>query len=921
MDHSIPDDERLAQPEEHDDNPPSAGGDATVPASPSQTAQGDDQSASRQEGPEIPRELPVLPVRGVVVFPGTVMPLTVGREKSKRLLDDVLAGNKLVGVFTQRDEAVEDPGINDIYRVGTVCHVLKLLRMPDGSNSLLVHGVQRAGLEDFVTTDPYWKALIHPHKDEFTPSLEMEALAHNARQAARQVIELSPNVPDEALQILDSIDNPASLADFLAANLSLGVVQKQELLETFDVADRLRKVNATLQNQLEVLELAKKLQSDVREEIDKTQRQFYLQEQLKAIRKELGEQDPLQAEIAELRESIDAAGMPETVLKEAERELSRLERIPQASPEHGVIRDYLEWLIEMPWSVESKDKLDLHEAEAVLNQDHYGLEKVKKRILECLAVHKLKPDGKAPILCFAGPPGVGKTSLGQSIARAMGRKFIRIALGGIRDEADIRGHRRTYIGAIPGRIVQEIRKAGTRNPLIMLDELDKIGADFRGDPASALLEVLDPEQNHSFTDHYLGVPFDLSRVFFIATANYMDPVEPALRDRMEEIDLPGYTAAEKVEIAKRYLVPRQKERNGLERVELAFEPDALRKIVEAYTREAGVRNLERSIGTICRALAAKVARDEPITSVVTPADVETHLGPPRFEREVALQKGIPGVVTGLAYTPVGGEIIFIEAAVMRGRGSFTITGQVGSVMQESAQAALTIIRSRAREWGVPANRLTGSDIHIHVPAGAIPKDGPSAGVAMLTALFTLLTDTVADPLTGMTGEITLRGRVLPIGGVKEKLLAAHRAGLRKIILPARNKRDLSEVPQEARDGLEFVFADHVEDVLVAAIPQLRRTSKPAARKTTKKRTSPGGHAGGTTRKTSTTKRQHAGKPKKRQSSTTTTRKRKTAKKKTPATRKRTTKTSAARSRSEKPSGKNSRRKAPNRSAAKSARDT
>ncbi len=791
----------------------------------------------KPELPDIPRELPVLPVRNVVVFPGTVVPLSIGREKKRRLMDAVLAGNKLLAVFTQRREDVEDPGINDIYRVGTVAHVLKLLRMPDGTNSLLVHGVLRTGLEEFVATEPYWRALIHPHEDEVKPALQLEALAHNAREAAKQVIQLSPNVPEEALQILQSIKTPGPLADFLAANLSLGVVQKQELLETFDVADRLRKVNATLQNQLEVLQLAQKLQTDVRKEIDKTQRRYYLQEQMKAIRKELGEEDTLAAEIHELRERIDKADMPEIVLKEANRELERVGRISQASPEHGVIRDYLDWLIEMPWTKESEDKLDLERAEEILNADHYGLEQIKRRILEYLAVHILNPEGKSPILCFAGPPGVGKTSLGQSIARATGRKFIRIALGGIRDEADIRGHRRTYIGAIPGRLIQEIRKAGTRNPLIMLDELDKLGADFRGDPASALLEVLDPEQNHSFTDHYLSVPFDLSKVFFIGTANYMDPVEPALHDRMEVIDMPGYTAAEKTEIAKRYLVDRQIERNGLSGVGVTFDEDALRHVIDAYTREAGVRNLERSIGTVCRGLAVKVARKQKIDKTVNPTDLEEYLGPPRFDREVAQRTSIPGVATGLAYTPVGGEIIFIEASIMPGRGSFIVTGQIGGVMQESAQAALSIIRSRGKEWGIPIERLADADIHVHVPAGAIPKDGPSAGVAMLTALFTLLTDTVADPLVGMTGEITLRGLVLPIGGVKEKLLAAHRAGLKKVILPARNKRDLHEVPAEAREALQFVFAEQVEDVLFAAVPALKPATKTKRTRKTRKRSS------------------------------------------------------------------------------------
>lgn len=843
MDHDAPGDQSLTD---------GAADDADQTARPTGGPPDKGDAADGPELPDIPRELPALPVRNVVVFPGTVVPLSIRREKKRRLMDAVLAGSKLLAVFTQRREEVEDPGVDDIYRVGTVAQVLKLLRLPDGTNSLLVHGVLRAGLEEFVATEPYWKAVIHPYQDKTKPGLELEALSYNARQAAEKVIGLSPNVPEEALQILRSIKNPGPLADFLAANLSLGAVQKQELLETFDIADRLRKVNATLQNQLEVLQLAKKLQTDVRKEIDKTQRRYYLQEQLKAIRKELGETDTLAVEVQDLRQRIDQANMPELVLKEANREIERLERISQASPEHGLIRDYLDWLTEMPWTVETEDKLDLNRAEEILEADHYGLEQVKRRILEHLAVHKLNPKGKSPILCFAGPPGVGKTSLGQSIARAMGRKFIRISLGGVRDEADIRGHRRTYIGAIPGRIVQEIRKAGTRNPLIMLDELDKVGTDFRGDPAAALLEVLDPEQNHSFTDHYLGVPFDLSKVFFIGTTNYMDPVEPALRDRMETIELPGYTIHEKCEIAKRYLVGRQIERNGLQDVGVAFQEDALRHTIEAYTREAGVRNLERAIGTVCRGLAAKVARGQEISKTVGVDDLAEYLGPPKFDREVAQRTSVPGVATALAYTPVGGEIIFVEATIMPGRGSFLVTGQIGSVMQESAQAALSLIRSRASDWSIPGERLGEVDIHVHVPAGAIPKDGPSAGVAMLTALFTALTDTTADPRVGMTGEITLRGLVLPIGGVKEKVLAAHRAGLKKVILPARNERDLHEVPDEAREALQFVFAEQVEDVLFAAVPVLEsarkaRRARKTRRRTTRKKAAPGREAASSSR--------------------------------------------------------------------------
>lgn len=777
---------------------------------------------------DIPSEIPILPVRSIVVFPGTVVPLTIGREKSKRLIDAALAGDKKLAVFTQRRDDVDDPGINDVYRVGTACQVLKLLRMPDGTNTLLVHGMMRVGLIDFTSTEPFWTAQVNPHDHVFTPSMALDALAFNARQIAERVIELSPNVPNEALQILQSIDKPGALADFLAANLSLGMVQKQELLETFDVEDRLRKVNATLQNQLEILELAAKLQTDVRSQIDKSQKEYYLHEQMRAIQKELGEDDRGGAQLIELKKRIADAKMPEIVSKEASRELSRLERIPQASAEHGVIRDYIDWLLEVPWNAESAHDLDLNRAEEILNADHFGLEKIKRRIIEYLAVRKLKPDGRSPILCFAGPPGVGKTSLGQSIARAMGRKFVRIALGGVRDEADIRGHRRTYIGAMPGRIMQEIRKVGVRDPVIMLDELDKLGTDFRGDPASALLEVLDPAQNHSFTDHYLAVPFDLSRAVFIGTANYMDPVEPALLDRMEIIELSGYTTNEKLEIAKRYLVPRQIDQNGLAGRGVGFGDDVLRQIIEGHTREAGVRSLEREIGTVCRGLAAQAARGKPIAANVTDAHLREYLGIARFEREVAQVGTMPGIVTGLAYTPVGGEIIFIEATKMRGRGGFQVTGQIGDVMRESAMAAMSLIRTHADEWQIDTRGLNTLDVHIHVPAGAIPKDGPSAGVGMLTALFSMITGAVVDSKVGMTGEITLRGLVLPIGGVKEKVLAAHRAGLRKIILPKRNEADVIEdVPAEIREELTFVFAANVEEVLLAAIPTLKkREDKP-----------------------------------------------------------------------------------------------
>jgi ATP-dependent Lon protease len=817
---SSPQDDELKQARDATPEPDGA-------ASRSAEVSGDpDQSRELQDMPD---KVPVLPVRNVVIFPGTVVPLSVGREKSRRLIDTVLEGSRLVATFTQRNEETEDPGIDDVYRVGTVARVLKLLRMPDGNNSLLVHGVARAGLVEFTDTDPFWQARIEPHEDTAEDTKEIEALVYNARRTAEQVLELSPNVPEEARVMLSNIDRAGALADFLAANLSLGVVQKQEFLETFDVKERLHKVIISLNNQLELLQLNKKIQTDVRGQIDKTQRQYFLQEQLRAIQKELGETEGHGSEVAELRTQVEQAGMPELVLKEAERELDRLERIPQASPEYSVARDYIGWLVELPWQNESAEILDVERAEEILEADHHGLHKIKQRILEFLAVRKLNPTGKSPILCFTGPPGVGKTSLGQSIARALNREFIRIALGGVRDEAEIRGHRRTYIGAIPGRLIQEIRKCGQRNPVVMLDELDKLGADFRGDPASALLEVLDPEQNSTFTDRYLDVPFDLSKVLFIGTANYVDPVPAPLKDRMEVIALPGYTTEEKLAIAKQYLVPRQLEANGLKGRKVRFDKKALQSVIENYTREAGVRNLERSIGAICRALAAKVARDQKVKLRVAAADVPDYLGPAKFEREAALRKGLPGVVTGLAYTPVGGEVMFVEALAMPGKGGFTLTGQIGDVMRESAQAALSLVKARGSDWKIDPERVQETDVHIHVPAGGVPKDGPSAGVAMLTALVSMFADEPADPSVAMTGEITLRGRVLPIGGVKEKVLAAHRAGVKKVLLPKQNENDLHEVPQHIRDELAFELVEAVDEVLDEAVPTLRgRASTPRA---------------------------------------------------------------------------------------------
>ncbi|RIK67933.1 MAG: endopeptidase La [Planctomycetota bacterium] len=777
-------------------------------------------SAGSEEGERklvIPELLPVLPVRDTVIFPGTIVPLTVGRAKSKKLIDDVVTGTKIVGVVTQRNAKTEDPGLDDLYRVGSVVSILKLLNLGEGQVSIIVHGLLRFGIEDFVSTEPYLVARAHTREDTYTSTTELDALIESAKSQATRVIEMTPGVPDEALVVLNSITKPSSLADFLAANLSLSTIEKQEILETFDVPDRLRKINRALAHQLEVLELSNKIQEQVKNEIDKTQREYYLNEQLRAIQKELGQSDGRDVELEELKKAVAEAKMPEPVQKEADRELERLSRTPQASPEYSGTVDYLRWLCELPWSKSTEDHLNISKAEKVLNEDHYDLEKVKKRILEYLSVRKLKPEGRGPILCFAGPPGVGKTSLGRSIARALGRQFIRMSVGGVRDEADIRGHRRTYIGALPGRIIQEIRKAGANNPLFMIDEVDKIGADFRGDPSSALLEVLDPEQNNTFVDHYLGVPFDLSRVFFICTANYMEAVPPPLKDRMEVIWIPGYTRLDKMFICKKYLVPRQLEQSGLKPEQLRFADEALQTIIESYTAEAGVRNLEREIGAVCRGVAAQVARGRKHPKVITKSLLGAYLGPIKYEPELALRTSVPGVVTGLAWTPAGGDILFVEATCMPGKGTFQLTGQLGDVMKESVQAAYSVVRASAMKYGIDSRRLTELDLHVHVPAGAIPKDGPSAGVAMFTALVSLLTDRPCRSDVAMTGEITLRGLVLPIGGLKEKTLAAHRAGIRTVIVPLRNKKDLVEVPPEIRKQIKFVLCKTVDEVLAAAL--------------------------------------------------------------------------------------------------------
>ncbi len=785
-----------------------------------------------EDKPKIPSNLPILPIRDTVVFPGTIVPLTVGREKSKRLVEHLAGGGggaKILGVVAQRQSETEDPSPQALSRAGPVVAILKRLELADGSQSIIVHGLTRFGIESLTQTDPFLVAKAHLREDTFIESTEIEALIETAKRLAERVIALTPGVPEEAQGIMSNVQKPGSLADFLAANLSLDLVDKQEFLETFDVADRLRKIGKALATQLEILELSDKIHGQIKDEIDKSQREYYLQEQLQAIQKELGLTDGRDAEVDRIKEAIAKAKMPDVVRKEADRELERLARTHQASPDYSGMLDFLEWLCEMPWSVTTKDKLDIPRAQGILDEDHYDLDKVKKRIIEFLAVRKLNPTGRGPILCFAGPPGVGKTSLGQSIARALGRKFIRMSVGGVRDEADIRGHRKTYIGAIPGRVMQEIRKAGSNNPVFMIDEVDKIGADVRGDPSSALLEVLDPAQNDSFQDHYLGVPFDLTRVMFICTANYMDRVPPALRDRMEVIDISGYTRIDKLWIAKKYLVPRRLKETGLKASQLKFADKAIETIIDSYTAEAGVRNLEREIGAVCRGVSALVAQKQPHPKTIKKTDLDTYLGPVKREQESALRTSVPGVVTGLAWTPYGGEILFVEASAMQGRGNLQLTGQLGDVMRESAQAALTVLRSRAKKYGLDAERLQQTDIHIHVPAGSIPKDGPSAGVAMFTALISLLTDRNCRSDVAMTGEITLRGLVLPIGGLKEKALAAHYAGIKTIVFPHRNEKDLVEIPEEIRKQIKFVPAKTVDEVLAAAL-------EPAKKKAKKKRT-------------------------------------------------------------------------------------
>ena len=824
----------------------------------------DEEIAGRVDDVVIPAELPILPLKDVVIYPFSGQPLAVGQERSIRLINDAIVGNRLIGFVAQKDSSIEGAGPDDAFRIGTVGLILGMRRMANGTMQLAVQGLERMEIDEYTQIQPYLKARIRLAPDDYVPSVEVDALARNLMGLFQRLIDLLPHLPDELGNAAQNVDNPRQLVYLIATTLRMPLDLRQDILETEDVRGKLEKLTSFLSHELEVLELGKKLQSQVQNEVEKTQKDYLLREQLKAIQKELGEGNAEETEVNELRVKIDASAMPEEARREALRELSRLERLPAAAAEYGVIKSYLDWMVSMPWGVYTEGELDIERTRTILDEDHYDLEKIKERILEYLAVRKLKAErqgqeegapSREPILCFVGPPGVGKTSLAQSIARALGRPFTRMSLGGVHDEAEIRGHRRTYIGAMPGRIVQAIRRAEAADPVFVLDEVDKLGSDFRGDPSSALLEVLDPEQNKDFRDHYLDVPFDRSRVMFIATANLLDTIPPPLRDRMEILHLSGYTEEEKLHIARRYLVPKQEKANGLNETDLRWTDDAIRTIIRDYTREAGVRNLERQIaavtrriardvavrlGTIQRAAAAvstngveageghvgtsEAAPEAPAAEAaplepleMTPQKVREVLGRPRFYSEVAEMVEQPGVATGLAWTEVGGDILFIEATRMPGGKTMTITGQLGEVMRESAYAALSWVRTHAQEWDIPEDFFSASDIHLHIPAGAIPKDGPSAGITMTTALVSLFTGRPVRHDVAMTGEITLRGRVLPIGGLKEKALAAHRAGLTTIIIPRRNEPDLEDMPAELREAVTFIPVDTMSEVLAHAL--------------------------------------------------------------------------------------------------------
>jgi len=778
---------------------------------------------------EIPNSLPILPVRDIVVFPYMIIPLFVGREISIKAIEYALSKDRMILLLTQKDLSLENPSAEDLYRIGTVGMIMRMLKLPDGRVKILVQGLAKARVTQFTTGDTFFSADIEKIEDvrQSEISIEEEAQIRTVKEQLDKAISYGKTILPDIMVVIENLDDPGRLADLVASNLGIKSEQAQEILEIVDPVRRLRRVSDILNHEIELLIVQQKIQSEARGEIDKTQREYFLREQLKAIQKELGDIDERAEEVREFRKKIDEAKMPEKVLKEAEKQLKRIEKMHPDSAEAGTIRTYLDWLVELPWSKSTKDNLDIKLAKKVLNDDHYDLEKVKERILEYLSVRKLKEKMKGPILCFIGPPGVGKTSLGRSIARSLGREFVRMSLGGVRDEAEIRGHRRTYVGALPGRIIQGIKQAGTNNPVFMLDEIDKIGTDFRGDPSSALLEVLDPEQNFAFSDHYLAVPFDLTNVMFITTGNLADPIPGPLRDRMELIYLSGYTSEEKLGIARTYLLPKQLEEHGLNNKILEITDPALLLLISQYTREAGVRNLEREIANLCRKVAKRIAESRQKTFKVEPKNLKSFLGVPKFLPEEEMLYDEVGVATGLAWTEAGGDIIYIEATTMMGKGNLTLTGQLGDVMKESAQAALSYIRSRSESLGIKEDVFSKTDIHVHVPAGATPKDGPSAGITMATALASVLTGRPVSRSIAMTGEVTLRGRVLPIGGLKEKTLAAKRMGIKKVIIPARNKKDLEDIPKYIKQDMEFIFASDMDQVLKVA---LKPAKKPSGKK-------------------------------------------------------------------------------------------
>ena len=789
----------------------------------------------------LPDALPVLPLKDNVVFPDTLNPLGVGQERSIRLLNDVLGGNRMLVMVASRDPELDEPGPDQVHAVGVAGLVQRMIKLPDGTLRILVQGLQRVGLGDYEATDPYLVARVEPLPDMVKETPELEALVRNVRTSFSEIIQQGQYLPEELQIAVANVESPTELSHMIAGSLRIKTEEKQELLEERDVARRLRRLAELLARELDLISIGTRIQSQVQSGVDKSQREYFLRQQLKAIQDELGEVDEQQAETNELREQIEQAELPEHALEQANRELGRLERLPSQAAEHGVIRNYLEWIVSLPWSSSTDDDLDLVKGREQLDSDHYDIEAVKDRILEFLAVRKLNPDVGSAIICFVGPPGVGKTSLGRSIAAAMGREFQRLSVGGVRDESEIRGHRRTYIGAMPGTIIRALRDAGSNNPVLMIDEIDKMGADFRGDPASAMLEVLDPEQNASFRDHYLDLPFDLSKVMFITTANQLEPIPGPLRDRMEVIQLSGYTEAEKLEIAKRYLVPRQIERNGLSPARIEFTEEGLRLLIDGYSREAGVRSLEREIGALCRKVARAYAEGRRRKRTIKARQVTELLGKRRVRHEAKRRTDEPGVATGLAWTPVGGDVLFVESAAYPGEGRLRVTGQLGDVMKESAEAAMSFVKGNVKNWGadVTEDWFRTHDVHIHVPAGAIPKDGPSAGVTMATALVSLATGRPVRSDTAMTGEITLTGQVLPIGGLKEKALAAQRASLTRVIAPAENEADLDEFPEHLRAGMEFIFADRIERVLEAALESdgvpSRRPGYSRARKRTARR--------------------------------------------------------------------------------------